>query len=72
MDQGREDVPTAPRTSATATVWVFTVPDLRDGASGVDLTPLDPGSRAVGADPLPSVSGSMLVTMNRRNAVPFS
>ncbi|MGV9927727.1 S9 family peptidase [Nocardia rhamnosiphila] len=31
-----------------------------------DLTPMDPGSRVVGVEPLPSVSGSVLVTMNRR------
>lgn len=36
------------------------------GEPAVDLTPLDPGSRVVGAEPLPSVPGSVLVTMNRR------
>ncbi|BBG02079.1 MULTISPECIES: S9 family peptidase [Pseudonocardia] len=32
----------------------------------VDLTPLAPGSRVAGVDPLPSVPGSVLVTMNER------
>ncbi|MET9558322.1 alpha/beta fold hydrolase [Streptomyces sp. NPDC006645] len=36
------------------------------GEPAVDLTPLDPGSRVLGAEPLPSVPGSVLVTMNRR------
>ncbi len=31
-----------------------------------DLTPLPPGSRVFGADPLPSHPGSMLVAMNKR------
>ncbi|SDE35787.1 S9 family peptidase [Auraticoccus monumenti] len=34
----------------------------------VDLTPLPPGSRVFGADPLPSHPGSMLVAMNKRPA----
>ncbi|WFE53265.1 S9 family peptidase [Micromonospora sp. WMMD1155] len=32
----------------------------------VDLTPLSPGSRVFGADPLPSHPGSVLVAMNKR------
>ncbi|MEV0081472.1 S9 family peptidase [Saccharopolyspora sp. NPDC050642] len=32
----------------------------------VDLTPMEQGSRVFGAEPLPSVPGSVLVTMNRR------
>lgn len=32
----------------------------------VDLTPLPPGSRVFGADPLPSHPGSILVAMNKR------
>lgn len=32
----------------------------------VDLTPLPPGSRVFGADPLPSHPGSVLVAMNKR------
>ncbi|MEQ3554821.1 alpha/beta fold hydrolase [Pseudonocardia nematodicida] len=34
----------------------------------VDLTPMDPGSRVFAVEPLPSVPGSVLVTMNRRPA----
>lgn len=34
----------------------------------VDLTPLQPGSRVFGADPLPSYPGSVLVAMNKRPA----
>ncbi|MBF6209755.1 S9 family peptidase [Nocardia puris] len=36
------------------------------GEPAVDLTPLEPGSRVFGAEPLRSVPGSMLVWMNRR------
>ncbi len=36
-----------------------------DGAA-TDLTPMPPGSRVFGADPLPSHPGSVLVAMNRR------
>src|ERR1700754_4193880 len=32
----------------------------------IDLTPMPPGSRVFGADPLPSHPGSMLVAMNKR------
>jgi dipeptidyl aminopeptidase/acylaminoacyl peptidase len=32
----------------------------------VDLTPMDPGSRVVGVEPLPSEPGTVLVWMNRR------
>jgi dipeptidyl aminopeptidase/acylaminoacyl peptidase len=32
----------------------------------VDLTPMPPGSRVFGAEPMPSVPGSVLVWMNRR------
>lgn len=47
--------------------WHLYRVDLDDpSAPAVDLTPMDPGSRVVGADPLPSVPGSVLVTMNRR------
>ncbi|GAB2714337.1 S9 family peptidase [Nocardia thraciensis] len=47
--------------------WHLFRVDLDDpGAPAVDLTPLDPGSRALDAEPLPSVPGSVLVTMNRR------
>lgn len=47
--------------------WHLYRADLGDpGAPAVDLTPMDPGSRVVGAEDLPSVPGSVLVTMNRR------
>ncbi|GGK89944.1 putative peptidase [Nocardia jinanensis] len=47
--------------------WHLHRVDLDDPESpAVDLTPMDPGSRVVGAEPLPSVPGSVLVTMNRR------
>ncbi|MGW0180599.1 S9 family peptidase [Nocardia sp. NPDC003345] len=47
--------------------WHLYRVDLDDPeAPAVDLTPMDPGSRVVGAGPLPSVPGSVLVTMNRR------
>ncbi|MFI2229845.1 S9 family peptidase [Nocardia testacea] len=47
--------------------WHLYRADLGDpGAPAVDLTPLEPGSRVVGAEPLDSVPGSVLVTMNRR------
>ncbi|MFI5720688.1 S9 family peptidase [Nocardia sp. NPDC051750] len=47
--------------------WHLFRVDLDDPAApAVDLTPLDPGSRVLGAEPLPSVPGSVLVTMNRR------
>lgn len=49
--------------------WHLYRVDLEDpGAAAVDLTPMDPGSRVVGAEPLPSVPGSVLATMNRRPA----
>jgi dipeptidyl aminopeptidase/acylaminoacyl peptidase len=35
-------------------------------APAVDLTPMPPGSRVFGAEPLPPVPGSVLVWMNRR------
>ncbi|MEU1982002.1 alpha/beta fold hydrolase [Nocardia sp. NPDC019395] len=35
-------------------------------APAVDLTPLEPGSRVIGAEPLLSLPGSVLVTMNPR------
>ncbi|MDJ0336651.1 S9 family peptidase [Cryobacterium sp. PH31-O1] len=40
----------------------------RPDEPAVDLTPLPPGSRVFGADPLPSYPGSVLVAMNRRTA----
>lgn len=47
--------------------WHLYRVDLDDlDAPVADLTPMDPGSRVVGVEPLPSVSGSVLVTMNRR------
>ncbi|WP_280417455.1 S9 family peptidase [Nocardia carnea] len=47
--------------------WHLYRADLDDpGAPAVDLTPMDPGSRVVGAEDLPSIPGSVLVTMNRR------
>ncbi|MHA6626617.1 S9 family peptidase [Pseudonocardia sichuanensis] len=47
--------------------WHLHRVDLDDPDSpAVDLTPLEPGSRVVGAEPLPSDPGSVLVTMNRR------
>jgi dipeptidyl aminopeptidase/acylaminoacyl peptidase len=47
--------------------WHLYRVDLDDpGSPAVDLTPMDPGSRVVGAEPLPSAPGSVLVTMNRR------
>jgi dipeptidyl aminopeptidase/acylaminoacyl peptidase len=47
--------------------WHLYRVDLDDPHSpAVDLTPLEPGSRVVGAEPLTSVPGSVLVTMNRR------
>ncbi|WP_243793631.1 S9 family peptidase [Saccharopolyspora gloriosae] len=36
------------------------------GEPALDLTPLPPGSRVVGVQPLKSIPGSVLVTMNRR------
>ncbi|MCO1660582.1 S9 family peptidase [Pseudonocardia humida] len=35
-------------------------------APAVDLTPMGPGARVVGVEPLPSAPGDVLVTMNRR------
>ncbi|WP_280406911.1 alpha/beta fold hydrolase [Nocardia carnea] len=47
--------------------WHLYRVDLADpDAPAVDLTPMDPGSRVVGAEQLPSVPGTVLVTMNRR------
>ncbi|MGI5216708.1 alpha/beta fold hydrolase [Nocardia sp. CA-290969] len=47
--------------------WHLYRVDLDDPAApAVDLTPLDPGSRVLGADPLPSAPGTVLVSMNRR------
>ncbi|WP_345496220.1 S9 family peptidase [Nocardia callitridis] len=47
--------------------WHLYRVDLDDpGSASVDLTPMDPGSRVVGAEALPSIPGSVLVAMNRR------
>ncbi|MEV1295325.1 S9 family peptidase [Pseudonocardia sp. NPDC049635] len=45
--------------------WHLYRVDLDDpSAAAVDLTPLGPGSRVFGVEPLPSVPGNVLVTMN--------
>lgn len=47
--------------------WHLYRVDLDDpGATAVDLTPMNPGSRVAGVEPLPSDPGGVLVAMNRR------
>ena len=47
--------------------WHLFRVDLDDpGSAAVDLTPMDPGSRVLGVEPVTSVPGTVLVWMNRR------
>ncbi|MBN9791749.1 S9 family peptidase [Pseudonocardia sp. TMWB2A] len=47
--------------------WHLFRVDLDDpGSAAVDLTPMDPGSRVLGVEPVTSIPGTVLVWMNRR------